>query len=241
MYSKIFKKNSILETNVISVKKISTKIIVIACIIFVVIINFIPLIYLSRQSMQVVNQYKDEENQMRSKYAQSIQGNYFSIPELAVKFKLPSQLDGFIYKVIENNSTRTIVGFSTDKLSAYAGCEADRSPLGVLVMYPHSNESDVVKLTGFLLLDAPREYDMRMQNGGSYHPYSPYTIGNSYYFYDDPFEITDNPTNPTYKYYQHPEGYLGYIGACSTNSTAIKMQNDGLGILKPALSTVTKI
>ncbi len=195
-------------------------------------------IYFYNISRQELNQYKVEEGQTRTKYTDSFQGSYFSIPELGIKFKLPSNLTGFKYGVIKSDSTQTVVGFSTDSLSSYKGCTTQDTPLGVLVKYSKNTSIDVVKLTHFLLLDAPREYNLSCSNGCGYHPYSPYTLGNYYYFYTDPFEMTANPSNPSTLYYNGPTGYLNQIGSCSTDTTAQNLQKEELSILKPVLSTV---
>lgn len=213
----------------------------VVCILVTIIFTAITPIYYFVQSRKELAQYSKEKQQTINRYANSYSGNYFEIPEINVKFKLPYGLNDLIYTVIQNDSTRMVVGFSSNSLASFPECSAKDTPLGVMVRYPKSGSSDIGKMTGFLILDGPREYNLSCSNGCGYHPYSPYKMGNYYYFYDDPFEVTDNPTNPDYKYRTHPMGYLGYLGACSSNTTATDLQMKQLDLLKPALSTVSLI
>lgn len=151
-------------------------------------------------------------------------------------FKLPSDLNDLTYEVIQNNPERIIVGFSSKSLSTYSGCSANDMSLGVMVMYPTSTKEKMEEMTGFrLLLDRPSRYETWMDNDNG--PYDPFKLGNYYYFYDDPLNHNDNPTNSFYKYRKHPLGYLDYMGACSNDSKAAQLQISQLGLLRAALST----
>jgi len=218
-----------------------SKKILIVSILVVIVFTAVTPIYYFIQSRGELAQYFTEQQQTIDKYANSYSGSNFEIPEIKVKFKLPSDLNDLVYTVIQNDSTRTVIGFSSNSLAAFSGCSAKDTSLGVIVRYPRSSGQDMEKMTGFLLLNGPREYDLSCSNGCGYHPYSPYKMGAYYYFYDDPFEVVDNPTYLSYKYQVHPLGYLGYPGACSSNTTAANLQMKQLGLLKPALSTVNLI
>ena len=214
----------------------------VVCILITMVLTTITPIYFNIRSKKALTQYYAEKQQTVNDYANSYSGNYFEVPEINIKFKLPSNLNDLTYSVIQSDSTRRVIGFSSNSLSVYPGCSAENMPLGVIVRYPRSSKQNMVEITGYLLLDGPREYNLRCTNGCGYHPYSPYTMGNYYFFYDDPFEQIDNPKEPTYKGYQtHPLGYLSYTGACSRDASAANLQIKQLDLLKPALSTTNLI
>lgn len=179
-----------------------------------------------------------EHKQQRKDYAKSYEGSYFNIPEMEIKFKVPSQLQGLKYSVVENTPERVVVGLSTETLSTYAGCGASDKALGTMFLYRDADFDTIKYESSFIpfIIQIPKS-----QNPDHYHPYYPYNFGDLWYFYKKPEQLKFSINQNDEGFVPSVGGIGGWIHTCSNDRAAAAMQVKAFEILTPALATTFPI
>jgi hypothetical protein len=179
----------------------------------------------------------------RKNYAKTYDGEFKKIPELGIKIKIPTALEGFEYGIIEQNDERTVVGFSSSNLSKTPGCTVSDKALGAIYLYPKGSFDQILDLTSMIpyVIQYP---DFASKYGAtSYHPNYPYRFGDRWYFYNNKtFDHSYIGEKKEGEYIKSDlSQYYGYEHLCTENTAVATLQAKYADLLWYALATTFEI